>query len=337
KFDIYKAIMNHSNLFFQFALRLPMSSLIDLYSIDKDFHWRFNKHGHSLIHDYIRYNSKEASLIFSSMLAPKLCISDPTLKPMDGRHHLSRDIPSIRWIKMVMHRDTVLREIMTYLALDGYRFPRTTFTTLAKFWALMEFRKQAQREAFVSDLKVWTDADIYRFQHFLVKLDMRFGNPIHGKGMCQLSRLLLSQRSMTVLRDILAGYIPMDYVSLCEMVIRTIPTQQLDNTTDPWINQDVGGLIPFREWGVMSQEDWKQSGKRLDFGVDLVIMEGIKRELHVEASFADFVASGFIDSNTGKNRGLLGMGKDHYTLAMQPGRPKEEEIDAVEARLDKFF
>ena len=43
-FNIYKSLLQHPNLFFQCALRLPYDSIISLYAIDKEFHYRLNKH-----------------------------------------------------------------------------------------------------------------------------------------------------------------------------------------------------------------------------------------------------------------------------------------------------
>ena len=82
-FSVYKAILRHPNLFFQFALRLPYPSIIDLYAIDKEFHYRLNLYSVSLIHDYARYHAPLAGYIFSWVLYPRLCISYPMLRPMD--------------------------------------------------------------------------------------------------------------------------------------------------------------------------------------------------------------------------------------------------------------
>lgn len=80
-----------------------------------------------------RLQSPHAALIFSWIMFPELCISDPLLKPMDGRSHLARDIPSLRWTKMVIYRDRVTRGISTHPGPEGHRFPRGTRVTLTKF------------------------------------------------------------------------------------------------------------------------------------------------------------------------------------------------------------
>lgn len=133
RFNIYKAILRHPNHFFQFAIRLPSATVVDLYAIDKEFHYRFNNYSISIVSDYASYPAPHAAFIFSSIIFPELCISDPLLKLMDGRSHLARDIPSLRWTKMVIYRDRVTRGILTCLGLEGHRFYRGTHVTLMKF------------------------------------------------------------------------------------------------------------------------------------------------------------------------------------------------------------
>ncbi len=41
--------------------------------------------------------------------------------------------------------------------------------------------------------------DIIFFHLFLVKLDMRLSDPILGNGMCELSHMLLTQKSLSLL------------------------------------------------------------------------------------------------------------------------------------------
>jgi hypothetical protein len=153
-FNLYKAILWHPNLFFQFAIRLPPATIVDLYAIDKEFHYRFNKYSISIIHDYASYHAPEAAYIFSWVLFPDLCISGPMLRPMDGRPHLARDIPGLRWAEMVIYRDSVIHGILTCLGSQGHRVPYGVHQMLMKFWLLMETKTTTARTAFLSDNKI---------------------------------------------------------------------------------------------------------------------------------------------------------------------------------------
>jgi hypothetical protein len=307
-FNIFKAILRHPNLFFQFALRLPVDTMMDLYAIDKEFHYRLNKYSISILYDHALYHAPIATSVFSPVLYPDLVISDPVLKPMDGRVHLARDIPSFRWTKMVFYRDRVVREILTMLALEGHRVPAQTETVLCKFWVIMELRTQALREAFLRDPLIWSNDDIHIFQLFLTKLDMRFSHPVQGQGSGQLSHMLLTQKSLTALRDVLAGKWwtcgggqRLDYQDVEEMVIKTYVSDDLDTDTHPWLDDEIENDIPPWLWGLLSRENFEVDGTSMDSCVDLVVFEGLRRRLHVQRWYLDFVLYGYVDVKSGKN------------------------------------
>lgn len=306
-FNIFKAILRHPNLFFQFALRLPLDTMMDLYAIDKEFHYRLNKYSISIIYDHALYHAPIAASIFSPIMYPDLVISDPVLKPMDGRVHLARDIPSFRWTKMVFYRYKIVREILTLLALDGHRVPAATETVLCKFWVVMELRTQAMREAFLRDPLIWSNAEIHIFQLFLAKLDMRFSHPVQGQGSSELSHMLLTQKSLTTLRNVLAGKVDnnvpqrLDYDDIQDMAIKTYISDDLDTDTHPWLDDEFENGIDPQFWGLLSRENYDVEGQSMDSCVDLVVFEGIRRRLHVEKWYLDFILYGYVDPETGEN------------------------------------
>jgi hypothetical protein len=295
RFNIYKALLRHPNLFFQFALRLPPTSLVDLYAIDKEFHFRFNKYSVSIIHEHANYHAPLAAYIFSWIMFPDLCISDPMARPMDGRPHLARDIPSLRWTKMVVHRELIVSNILTLLALEGLRVPRDVHTVLMKLWLLLDMTTMALRVAFLSDRKVWTNQDIILFHLFLVKLDMRFSDPVVGNGACALSHMFLTQKSLTMLHDVLTGKFELDYDEVTDIMIRTYEQQDLDLDTHTWLDNEDDNGVPEQEWGLMCKEGFHVNGNRLEPAVDMIIMEGIERGLHPEQYLLDFVTYGFVE------------------------------------------
>ncbi|KAF2260613.1 hypothetical protein CC78DRAFT_388846 [Lojkania enalia] len=336
-FNIFKAILRHPNLFFQFAMCLPPKAFMDLYAIDKEFHYRLNRYSVSIIHDYAQYHAPEAAHIFNWVFYHDLCISDPMLKPMDDRSHLARDIPSFRWVNMVLFRDEVVKEIVFRLALEGHRVPPGTNVTLMKFWLLMEQRYQMARQAFLRDRSVWTNGDIFRFHIFLIKLDMHFSCPVQGQGICALSHLLLTQKSLSRLRNLLVGEESMEYDDLEEMVIRTYLRSELDLEAHPGLNDEVENGIPEEEWGVLRREGWHWEGKPMRSAVDLVIFEGLRRQLHLERYLLDFVMCGFVYEDTGKN---VPIPRKHFQdkgfFLPKEGRPQEEDIDMVTRKLDEL-
>ncbi|KAH8732037.1 hypothetical protein GQ44DRAFT_800889, partial [Phaeosphaeriaceae sp. PMI808] len=295
-FNIYKSLLRHPNLFFQFAIRLPYPTIIDLYAIDKEFHYRFNKYSVSIIHDYARYHAPLASFVFSWSLHPELCISDPMLRPMDGRSWLARDVPGFRWVGMVLEREGVVREVLSLLGVEGHWVPGWVEGVMCKYWALMETSSLEGREAFVRDVGVWEDRDLVGFQLLLVKLDMRFSDPREGNGGCALAHMLLTQKSLRVLWAFLKGRLEIDYDNMGEMVMECYHNgEDLDIDAHLMLDDVVTFNLRPESWGVMTREGWDRNGKRMESAVNMLIKEGIRRGLNVQQYYLDFVRYGYVD------------------------------------------
>lgn len=337
QFDVFKALVRHRNLFFEFAHRLQPKQLMDLYALDKEFHYRFNQYYNSIIHDYVKYHAPEAGYIFGWSLYPELCIPDPMERPMDGRPHLPRDVPSLKWVNMVMERDAIVKEILTCMALEGHRVPKETMKAVMKCWMTMGMNEQAKRKRLIRSRDIWTDADILLFQLFLVKLDMLFGHPIQG-GRGRLSRLLLTQKSLVTLRDILTGRLTMDYDLLGTMVIRTHHPSELNLDDHDWMDNEVENNVDEWEWGMMTRERWSDRGGPMESVVDMVIHEGIRRGLHVQQYYLDFVLYGYVNMDTGENLPLpRKWRRDKEVVVPEQGWPRTTERNELVASLDAAF
>ncbi|KNG51849.1 hypothetical protein TW65_01041 [Stemphylium lycopersici] len=335
RFNVYQSLLRHQNLFFQFALRLPYRSIIALYAIDKEFHYRLNKYSVSLIHDYARHHAPLAGHIFSWLLYPQLCISDPMLRPMDGREWLARDVPGFRWVGMILWRQKVVRSILTMLAVEGHRVPAGCEAALMKFWCLMEMRTAALRLSFLHDEDIWTAADIVLMQLFLVKLDMRFSDPVLGNGAAQLGAMLLSQKSLSTLWKVLGGRLKLDYDSATEMMVGTYLSEDLDVDTHPWLDDEMDNGV---ERGLLAREGWQRDGARMTHAVDMVVTEGIRRGLHVQQYYLDFVLYGFVHGETGRNLPLpTQLRRDKKLRLPSEGWPGKEVRDKTMRELDVRF
>ncbi|CAI6296323.1 unnamed protein product [Periconia digitata] len=337
-FNVYKAILRHPNLFFQFAIRLDIRELENLYAIDKEFHYRFNKYSISIIHENAMYHAPLAAYNFSWTMFPDLCISDPMARPMDGRSHLARDTPSLRWIKMVLSRQRTVSNIIMLLAAEDHRIPRAAYTMIMKLWLLMEIQTMARRTTFVSDREVWTDQDFHLFHLFLVKLDMRFSHPVIGNGACALSHLLLTQPSLCILEAVLSGTKKLNYNDAEDMTVRSYDIMELAIDDDnAWQVDEWADRIPLKEWGMMSKEyaDWQ--GDRLVPVPDLLFLEAIHRELHTHRYILDYVTYGFVEVRPGGE--LRNVPKPtHWYITKdtrQEAWPTEDERKEFRGRMEK--
>jgi hypothetical protein len=337
-FNIYKSLLRHPNLFFQFTLRLPYETIILLYAIDKEFHYRLNKYSVSLIHDYARYHAPLASHIFSWVMFPELCISDPMLRPMDGREWLARDVPGFRWIGMVLHRQRVVRGILTNLAVEGLRVPMETEGMLEKFWCVMECKTTSLRNAFLQDKNIWTDRDILLFQLLLMKLDMRFSDAVLSNGIGELSHMLLTQKGLEMLYRVLTRQVRLDYDKATDILVRTYLSEDLDTDAHPWLDDELDNGVPEEEWGLLCREGWHVDGKRMDSAVDMVILEGIRRGLGMQKYYLEFVMYGFVDDK-GRNASVPKVWrKGSEVNATKQGWPSEEiRQKALERLTDAYI
>lgn len=202
---------------------------------------------------------------------------------------------------MVMWRDQVVHEILTCLGLEGHRVPHRVHEVLMKFWLLMETKTGAAREAYLSSPQIWTDTDIMFFHLFLIKLDMRFTHPVIGNGICELSHMLLTQKTLSILLDVLTGKKKIDYDEASDMLVKTYLQEDLDTDTHSWLDNEIENGIPEEEWGINCREGWHMDGKRMEPAVDMVITEGIKRDLHPERSLLDFMLYGYVEPDEDKN------------------------------------
>ncbi|KAF2845145.1 hypothetical protein T440DRAFT_472884 [Plenodomus tracheiphilus IPT5] len=337
RFNIYKALLRHPNLFFQFALRLPYPTITALYAIDKEFHYRLNKFSVSLLHDYAKYHAPLSSYIFSWRLYPQLCISDPMLRPMDGRAWLARDVPGFKWIGMVLWRQKVVRSVLTLLGLEGLRVPSGAYQAVMKFWCLMEMQTVRLRKSFLRDRGIWTDADLWCVQLFVVKLDMRFADTVLGNGACGLSHLLLTQRSLVPLWKVLRGKLVLDYEDVTEMVVRTYLSTDLDTDAQGWLDDETETGVPMAEWGLLSKEGWEAGGRKMESVVDMVIVESIERGLNIQQHYLDFVLYGFVDPETGRNLPVPRLWRVDKEVTMpKEGWPSKETREQLISDLDQL-
>lgn len=260
------------------------------------------------------------------------------LRPMDGRAWLARDVPGFRWIGMILWRQKVVRSVLTMLSLEGHRVPSACEAALMKFWCLMEMNTTRMRAAFVHDRDIWTDNDVISLQLFFVKLDMRLSDPILGNGTCQLGPMLLSQKSLSTLWEVLSGNLKLDYNALNDMILRTYLPEDLDLNGNPALGDEEAISIPVEEEGLLGLEAWNEHGKRMPYAIDMVIAEGVRRELHVEQYYLDFVLYGTADTKTGKNVPIpTQLRRDKEIRLPIEGMPTRETMEDLVKMMDRNF
>ncbi|KAF7442781.1 hypothetical protein PtrSN002B_010934 [Pyrenophora tritici-repentis] len=338
RFNVYKACLRHKDLFFQLVLRMPYKELVALYAIDKEFHFRLNHYSTYLIHEYVRRHAPLAGHIFSWVLFPDVCISDPMLRPMDGREWLARDVPSFRWVGLVLYRQKIVRSILTMLSMEGHRVPAACEAALMKYWCIMGMAQSRLRVAFVADKEIWTDKDLINFQLFLVKLDMRLSDPIRGNGTCALGPMLLSQKGLSTLWKVLSGKLKLNYENTSDMILRTYAAEELDFNANPMLGEEISTNVPLHEEGLLALEGWNLHGARMPLALNIILAESIRRKLHVEQYYLDFVLYGTADLKNGKNIPIpIRLRRDKQVKLPSEGMATKEMKEKIIGLFDKGF
>lgn len=135
-FSLLGAFVDDSSLIITLVSYLDIPSLISWYAIDKKFHWYYNKNYTAFILASVRTWSPGAELIFPWRHYADLCIKDPIKRQKAKSGHLgpdiaqmnlfSRDVPSLRWLQMVVWREGVVKDIFIQLATRALRVPPKT-------------------------------------------------------------------------------------------------------------------------------------------------------------------------------------------------------------------
>lgn len=136
-FNMIDAFVRNDALCMELVSYLPMPALISLYAISKYFHWKFNKEATAYIMASVRTWAPFADQIFPWRCYAPLCIKDPIKRQKSSAVMArggpdadadytalaqgSRDVPSMRWLQMVVYRHKVAQDLVISLLHRGLR------------------------------------------------------------------------------------------------------------------------------------------------------------------------------------------------------------------------
>jgi hypothetical protein len=69
-----------------------------------------------------------------------------------------------------------------------------------------------------------------------------------GNGICELSHMLLTQKSLTTLFEVLAGKKVIYYDEASDMLVRTYLQEDLDTDTHSWQDNEIENGVPEEDW-----------------------------------------------------------------------------------------
>ena len=216
---------------------------------------------------------------------------DPARRPNETKPDELRFIPSFRWLRMILFRETVVDDILRSLAEEGHRLPKPTRLTIKKIWFTIDISDNARRIGLMHNTAFWSNKDLFLATMFFIKLDMRLTHPTAGNGEIGLRKMLLGQRSLSTLSRVLRREEMRTQVDMLRMIVKF-------NYEPPRHRQmDIMG-VPSHEIGRLQYEGWGARGTKFVQIDELVMREGVKRKLNLQNYHVDMMIYGYIDKQT---------------------------------------
>jgi hypothetical protein len=291
-FTVFNAILDYPDLVHYMVRWFAIDDLVSLYAISKDFHMAVNRQFTTTLLSAARTRSPESGQIFHFKCYRSLCMADAAQNLSEDRRNEVRDIPSLRWLRMVYFREETVDSILVELALKGLRLPRSGSLVLKKIWFLLDLPDSRRRIGIVHNPALWSNSDLYIASMFFLKLDMAYTDPVDGTGEYKLRKLLMAQRSLSTTAAVLRREEMRNQYELLQMHVRwTLDTQDLPGARSDRAARTVFG-IPLAELGSLRGENWRPHGARLWRPDEIVLREAIRRDLRFRDKLYDMMLWG---------------------------------------------
>jgi hypothetical protein len=292
--DFFSDLANFPELVMELAKHLKVKDHVSLYAISKDFHQTLNESLSHCMRGCAEHNAPESAKVFIFTFYNSLCVLDPVSRPHPQKSNTVRKVPGLRWLQMIIYREKTVRDILACMARQGHRMPKGMSLSLKKMWLLMEIATTARRSQFIHS-KFFTDWDLYHIQMFIVKLDMRFNDPIDGPGDSTLRNLFLGQRSLTPLCKLLKRTAYTSAAEVIKMGIRYTYNIRPEHRGMPMWD------IPPQEIGIGHLEAWGAGRIHLRRPDELVVVEAVRRSLDLKDHIMGMLLWGYVDPITGQD------------------------------------
>lgn len=312
--DILTALCVNIELAVQIGKHLRPEDIVNLFIASRAFNKAISGYLLSSVRIWIQDRCPEAGHIFPFTLYKKHLICDPNGRTWGDiyeerpkglspeRMQQIRTIPGLRYMQLVLNRDRYCREIIAIMARNGHLMPKSMYSTLLRLWLIMELPKTEQRKALLRNKKMWRDQDLYNAQLFFIKLGMHFNDPIYGPCTYELVHLMMGQRGLYPLWQLLMRK---KFTTLAEFI-------ELKVRYDVQIRPEHWGFdlfargfhrVPFYEVGIGHWEVWGKTGSRRHLGRpdELIPVEAVQRGLQLDDHIRHMILWGYFDWTTGEN------------------------------------
>ncbi|KAK0383442.1 hypothetical protein NLU13_9353 [Sarocladium strictum] len=311
--DILSALCQHTELAVEIGKYLNARDVLNLYSTSRAFRHAIDGHLLSSVRVWIQHRCAEAGRIFPFKLYKRLLVADPMRRTWAGQLRsqteascapealrVVRCVPGLKYLQLVESRDRYCHEIIAILARNGHRMPSTMHRTLLRLWLLLDVPTSFQRQAFLRNVKLWADGDLYNAQFLFVKLAMHFNDPIYGPNTHELLHLMMGQKGLFPLWQLLMRKRFTRLREILELKVRYDFDVPPDHWGRDYFDQEIHG-VPFEDVGRGHLESWGLGEAHLMRPDELIPLEAVTRGLELDKHLMHMVVWGFIDWDTGEN------------------------------------
>lgn len=291
RFSIFNALLSYPELTLEFSKQLDIEDLISLYAISKEFHFLVNGRFTAMILGQSNGKASESSKTFIFRCYKSLCMRDPARRLNETKPDELRFIPSFRWLRMILFREAIVDDILRSLAAEGHRVPKRTRLTIKKIWFTIDISDNARRVGLMHNTTFWSNKDLFLATMFFFKLDMRLTHPTAGNGEIGLRKMLLGQRSLSMLAKVLKREEMRTQVDMLRIIVRF-------NYEPPRHRQMEIMGVPSHEIGKLQYEGWGAKDTKFIQIDELVMREGVKRKLNLQNYYVDMMLYGYINKTT---------------------------------------
>ena len=331
-FNIFNGILLYPELCFALAAHLPVKDLLSLYAISKDFHVIMDTRFTTVMLAQATRKAPESTRTFMFRSYARLCRVDPAARiphpnadaALQGKIRL---IPSFRWLKMVLHREKVIHELITVFAEDGIPLPARCSLALKRLWFILDIPDNARRIGFTHNTRCMTNMDLYFCACFFVKLDMRLNDPVSGEKRDGVRKILLAQRSFTTILRVLKREMWTTRFDMLKEWVR-LKYEHPANVTDEQRGLNIFGVKShlvgrghLEYWGTKTAAEAGHKIHPLMRPDQLIIREAFRRGMRFDKHYLRFLLYGYIRPDTLENyaprphgRRIEGIKNDEYEV-----------------------
>lgn len=212
-----------------------------------------------------------------------------------------RKVPGLKYLQLVLGRDKYCKEILAIMARCGHRMPTTMHHSLLRLWLLMDIATSHQRQAMLRMTHLFKDVDLYNMQMFIIKLGMLFNDPVYGPCKYDLVQLMLGQKGLFKLWQLLTRKKFNKLSEIMELKLRY--DFNFFSEGGYWLENMLSQIqgIPFQEIGQQHKEGWGAGRAHLLRPDEVIPIEAVRRGLHLDQHLSQMVIWGYFDWKTGEN------------------------------------